>query len=152
MVAQVQRLRERLEPTRLLLEARDRERSRDGPRSQNESVPSDLPACPVGWFVGRCDGQGTRLQVHPDGVAQNHPRPPQMPVQGHGDVARVYRARGHLGQERAVEQVVGWAYQYEFGVVRPEPLLQLAGAGEPREAGADDQDTPPTSAVREQTA
>src|SRR5918997_1165660 len=66
-------------------------------------------------------------------------------------MAWVHRARGYLGQERAVDLVVGRAHQHEFGVVRPQPLLQLVSAGEPREARADDQDTPPTSAVHGQT-
>jgi hypothetical protein len=86
-----------------------------------------------------------------DGVARNQPRPFQLFVQGHGDVARIHHARDHLGQERAAEHVAGRTHQEELGVALPEPLLQLMGAGEPREAGADDQDAWPAFAIHGQT-
>ena len=77
--------------------------------------------------------------VDGDHVAEQDPGPAQGGVQADGDVARLDHAGGDVGQQGAVEQVVGGAGQDQVGGVGRQVLLQAPHAVEAGEAAADDQ-------------
>ena len=135
VVAQVGRLGQGLEAEAVLGHPGDVEGPADPAGGEDQPVPGQLGGRPVGAQQGR----RPPLDVDGDHVPEQHLGPAQGGVQPDGDVAWLDHAGGHVGQQRAVEEVVGGAGQQQLGGVGGQVLLQAAHAVEPGEAAADDQ-------------
>jgi hypothetical protein len=85
--------------------------------------------------------QGGRVagDVDSDHVAEQDPGPAQGGVQADGDVPRLDHTGGDVGQQGAVQQVVGGAGKDQVGGVGRQVLLEAPYAVEAGEAAADDQ-------------
>ena len=125
VVAQVDRIGERLEREAVLGETRDRQRPRHRAEGEHEVVPADRPLLP--------DGRGLRLDVDALDAPEQELGVRAHDAQRHDGVPRLERARGGLGQQRRVEHEVLRADD------RRPASPQQPGDIRAREAAADDQ-------------
>jgi hypothetical protein len=135
VVAQVGRLGQGLQAEAVLGHPGDVEGAGDPAGGEDQPVPGQL----VLGAVEAAQGRRVALDVDRDHVAEQHLGPVQGGVQADGDVARLDHAGGHVGQQGAVEEVVGRAGQQQVGGVGGQVLLEAPHAVEAGEAAADDQ-------------
>ena len=81
-----------------------------------------------------------RRQVDVAHPAEDQAHPGQQAPEGDGDVPGLDHAGGDLGQQRAVEQVVGGVDEHEVGLVGRQVALQVTEREEAREPTADHDD------------
>ena len=101
VVAQVDRIREALEPERVLGEAGDGERAGDGPEGDDEALVPDPRRADLRLDVGRAGVEVERRRSSQDelGVPAHHP-------ERHHDVAGLQRPGCSLREDRRVEHEV----------------------------------------------
>jgi hypothetical protein len=135
VVAQVGRLGQGLQAEGVLSHPGDLEGPGDPAGGEHQPVPGQL----LGRAVGAEQGRRAATDVDADHVPEQHPGPAQGGVQADGDVTRLDHPGGHVGQQGAVEEVVGGADQQQLGGVGGQELLQPPHAMEAGEAAADHQ-------------
>ena len=101
MVPQLDGVGERLEAERVLAQARDRQRARDGAERDDDVLVGDLDELLVGLHP---DAAGVRVER--DGPAEDELRVRAHHPEGHDDVARLERPRRGLREDRGVEHEV----------------------------------------------
>jgi hypothetical protein len=114
-------------------DARDRQQPVDAAGGDHQAVVGDVPAV----LLGIDAGDAAPVQVDRLGLAQMQPHLRQCRRQRHGHPGGVQQPARYLRQQRQVEEVVGGVDQGDVDVTGGQ-LAEPAGAVEPGEAGADD--------------
>jgi hypothetical protein len=119
VIAQVPRLDQRLHPVRPLGHARDVELPGDRPGHQDQPVPLQRGgARDRGAVLEHVDPQRAAGDVQVARPAEHQPGARQPLAERDGDVPWLEEPGGHVGEQRAVEHVVGRVDQHQLGRVR----------------------------------
>ena len=125
-----------LQTDRVLGDARDGERARDGTGGHDELVVALLPRL----ADLRRDGRGAVGVVDPRDLRRDHARLLQVATQPHDRVARLDLTGGDLGKERLIRHVGQRVDDRDLCLALAQVLLELPCGVETGVATADDED------------
>jgi hypothetical protein len=134
-LAEVDRLSDRLEAVRVLVDAGDAKRPGDRAWVEHEAIPPDLEFI----AVGTADSAGLRIDVDRRDVPQHDRRGRQRRGERGGDASRVDHASDDIRQQGRVDHVVAGTYEHDVHG-GGETAVQPARAMKPGKAGSDDAD------------
>jgi hypothetical protein len=136
MITQVERLGQAPEAVRVLGDAGHGQQLVHAADGQHQPVVAEAARAALGVAVV----DGALVQVDAVRLTEHEPHPPQGAGQRDGDPAGLQDARGDLGQQREVQEVVGGVQQDDVGPVAGD-AGEGAGSPVPGEPGTDDHDT-----------